>query len=375
MTTYTRHHPFYSAVKQRYSLVQPGSKKDTRHLVLDLTGSGITYEVGDCVAVFPVNPPPYVESVLHSLGSTGNELIVSRHTAEPVPFRLLLERHLNLSNIPRKLVELASDSSSELVHFLQPEQRHALKDFLSDREVWDFLETHPVKNIHSQQLVDVLQPLLPRFYSIASHQATVGEEIHLTVAHLHYSTHGYERWGICTHYLCNLVSLDEWSIPIYIQPHKGFTLPDNPAGDIIMVGPGTGVAPYVGFMQKRLWRKDTGRSWLFFGEWNQATDFFYKPFWKMLEEEEKLILSTAFSRDQAEKVYVQHRMLEKADELYQWIQEGATLFLCGNADHMAKDVEETLIEIIAAKGGISHNSAIGYLKELRHEKRYLKDVY
>lgn len=375
MLTYNRHNPFLASVKKRYVLSQSGSSKNTQHVILDLTASRIQYEVGDCIGVLPNNPPSYVESVLDSFKTQGNENIESRHSSKPVTFKVLLEKYLNLSSIPKKLVEVASEYYPQLIPLLQQENRAELKTFLSEREVWDFLKEFYIPSLSVEHFVSLLQPLLPRFYSIASHQPTVGEEVHLTVAHIHYSSFGYERWGICTHYLCHLASINEWSVPIYLQPHKGFTLPDNPAANIIMIGPGTGIAPYVGFMQKRLFRGDTGRNWLFFGECNEKSDFFYESFWKTLEVEGKLKVSTAFSRDQPQKIYVQHRMLEQAEELFQWIEEGATIFVCGNADYMAKDVESTLIHILQEEGKLSYESSIQYLKDLRHQKRYLKDVY
>ncbi len=372
---YTRHHPFYSAVKERYSLTRPGSKKDTQHVVLDLTGSDISYEVGDCVGILPVNPPEYVEKTLEAFGTKGDQLLTFRQEPEKISFRHLLENYLNLSSIPKKLIEMIAAHHPQLNELLDHTHKQELKQFQSEREVWDFLYEHRLPEPDPQSLVDILQPLLPRFYSIASHQPSVGNEIHLTVAHLHYLTLGYNRYGVCTHYLCALAPINDWSVPLYLQPHKGFTLTDNPETDIIMIGPGTGIAPYRGFMQKRVWREDSGRSWLFFGEWHADTEFYYEDFWKPLEQEGKLRISTAFSRDQEHKIYVHHRMLEHADELYRWIENGAVIYVCGDAVHMAKDVEATLLTILTEKGHMKPANAAEYLKLLRHEKRYLRDVY
>lgn len=375
MQLYTRQHPFIASVKERYPLTKQGSLKDTAHVVIDLTGSKISYDVGDCVAIFGVNPPQYVEQMLKGLQATGDEMVLTRHAEHSLTLKETLEKRVNLQDIPKKLIEIASTRHPQLAELLDPAKRNEFKEFVEEREVWDFILEHPLGEVDINELLNGLQPLLPRFYSIASHQDSVGEEVHLTVAHLRYKTRGYERFGICTHYLCNLVPLNDWSVPLYVQAHKGFTLPENPAADVIMIGPGTGVAPYRGFMQKRIWRKDTGRSWLFFGEWNNETDFFYEDFWKNLEGEGKLRLSTAFSRDQQDKVYVQNRMWENADELYNWIQNGAYIFVCGNASHMAKDVEAMLLQILKEKGNMDEQTANQYLKDLRLTKRYLKDVY
>lgn len=375
MQLYTRQKPFIASVKDRYPLNRQGSLKDTEHVVIDISGSNIEYDVGDCIAIFAENPPAYVQGMLQGLNATGDELVSTRHHDQPETLRAILEKRVNLQDIPKKLLEMASHRHHHLKELLDPAKRQEFKDFVKDREVWDFILEHPLGTFDLSELLSGLQPLLPRFYSIASHQQTVGDEVHLTVANLKYKSRGYQRFGICTHFLCDLVPLNEWSVPVYIQPHKGFTLPEETAADIIMIGPGTGVAPYRGFMQKRIWRKDSGRSWLFFGEWHKDKDFFYEEEWQSLESEGRLRLSTAFSRDQSQKVYVQHKMLEQAEELYDWIQNGAYLYVCGNASHMAKDVEAALIDIIKAEGGKSDDEAHEFLKELRSSKRYLKDVY
>jgi sulfite reductase (NADPH) flavoprotein alpha-component len=223
--------------------------------------------------------------------------------------------------------------------------------------------------------VDMLSPLLPRFYSIASSQLVVGDEIHLTVAGLRYNSNGHERFGVCTHYLCDLAPLNEAVISLYIQPHHGFTLPKEKEADIIMVGPGTGVAPFRGFMQERALHQGTGRNWLFFGERSYQEDYFYRHFWQDLETRSLLKVNTAFSRDQEHKIYVQHRMLEHGAEIFRWIDNGAYFYVCGDAQRMAKDVETTLLQIIQIYGSKTEQEAKEYLKKMRTDKKYLRDVY
>ncbi|MFA6916475.1 MAG: sulfite reductase [Parachlamydiales bacterium] len=366
MNIYSRHSPFIASIKDRYLLNETDSFKETWHVSIDINHSDIKYDVGDCLGILPSNPPQVIEKMLEVFKSEGNELILTRHNENAESLRYILQKRINLSSISKKLVEIASQEYPDLLPLLDPENRKGFKEYIEDREVWDFLWEHPLKNSNAIDLLDTLQPLLPRLYSIASCQEVVGDEVHLTVSHVKYTSRGYQRWGTCTHYLCEAEPLQEWSVPIYLHQHKGFTLPEDPAQDIIMIGPGTGVAPYRGFMQKRAWRGDSGRSWLIFGERNRALDFFYQNEWAALEDQGKLKVTTAFSRDQPEKIYVQNRLLEHAIEVREWVENGAMIYVCGDAMHMAKDVENALIEILGSAEKV---------KELRHAKRYLKDVY
>lgn len=364
MNLYSRHNPYIAAIKDRYLLNKNDSFKQTWHVVVDISHSGMEYDVGDCLGILPSNPPEVIENMLSVLNSSGSELITTRHNEKEESLRYSLQRRINLSTIPKKVIEMAAKHHPSLLPLLEPDNRKDFKDFVADREVWDFLLEHPIQDISVIELLNALQPLLPRLYSIASCQQVVGDEVHLTVSHVKYTSRGYQRWGTCTHYLCEAEPLQEWSVPVYLQQHKGFTLPE-PSQDMIMIGPGTGVAPYRGFMQKRIWRQDAGRNWLIFGERNQALDYFYRDEWQALESEDKLKITTAFSRDQAEKIYVQHRLLESGAEVKSWVENGAVIYVCGDAQHMAKDVENVLIEILGADK----------VKELRHTKRYLRDVY
>jgi sulfite reductase (NADPH) flavoprotein alpha-component len=259
---------------------------------------------------------------------------------------------------------------------LQESQREACKVYLVNHEVWDFLEANEEVCFSSQDLADLLMPLLPRFYSISSSQKFVGEEVHLTVAPLEYESNGQLRRGVCTHYLCSLAELHKPSVPVFIQPSHGFHLPENPEIPMIMIGPGTGIAPFRAFLQERLYHHQSkGKHWLFFGEWNQAHDFFYEEEWKEFCNRGHLRLDLAFSRDQEHKIYVQHKMWEQGKELWRWLEEGAHLYVCGDAQRMAKDVEAMLQAIVIEFGKKESQAAKNFLKHLRQEKRYLRDVY
>lgn len=378
---YSKTNPFLASIKERYSLCKSGSEKNTQHIVLDLSGSGITYDVGDSIAIFPKNDPDTVSKTLQGIHSTGLETILDRHGEESWNLRDFLTVKANITEINRKLFSeicfrQTNGEKKEQLEILQAEEnRQIFKEYLAKRHVWDLLAENPEVVFSAQEFCNLLMPLLPRFYSIASSNAVVGEEVHLTVALLQYEGNGHQRLGVCTHYLCNLVGLNEPIIPIYIQPQRGFTLPENSDTSIIMIGPGTGIAPFRAFMQQRIKINAKGKNWLFFGERNSKTDFFYEDYWRELVDKKQLLLDTAFSRDQANKIYVQHRMLEKGEELFHWISEGAIVYVCGDAQRMAKDVEQTLLQIIQTYGNLDEAGAKQYLKRLRSEQRYLRDVY
>lgn len=380
-SVYNKSHPFLSSIKERYSLCKGGSEKHTHHVVLDLSGSGITYQVGDSIAVFSTYDPDLVERTLKALRLTGEERVKDKHADIYYPLREFLTAKANITEVSKRFVaELAKrqfnpQKKEHLLYLLEDQNKDALKEFMKNREVWDLMLEHEEVSFEAEEIASLLMPMLPRFYSIASSMKAVGEEVHLTVSYVKYNSNGQQRLGVCSHYLCDLAPLRQAVVPIYIQPHHGFTLPENSDADLIMVGPGTGVAPYRGFMQERIAQGAKGRHWLFFGEWNRDTNYFYEDFWEHLKAEGKLKIDLAFSRDQPHKVYVQHRMLEKANELFNMLENGAYFFVCGDAHRMAKDVDAALHRIVQEQGGCDEAAAKEYVKNLRHQKRYLKDVY
>lgn len=378
---YSKNNPFLASIKERYSLCGIGSQKNTQHIVLDLAGSGIRYQVGDSIAIIPQNDLETVAKTLEFMQATGNENILDKHGEQTWNLKEFLTHKVNITDINRKLFseigfrQTNAEKKAYLEILQEENNKELLKKYLSDRYVWDLLKENQEVNFPIQELCNLFMPMLPRFYSIASSQHSVGEEVHLTVALLQYHSNGYQRLGVCTHYLCNVVPFHQKTIPVYIQPHHGFTLPSDHNTSMIMIGPGTGVAPFRAFMQERDYFGAEGKNWLFFGERNRRTDFFYESFWQELVNRGKLRVDVAFSRDQDYKIYVQHRMRENSKELFKWIEEGSYIYVCGDAQHMAKDVEATLLQIIQSEGNLSEQDAKQYLKKLRTEKRYLKDVY
>lgn len=378
---YSRTNPFLASIKERYSLCKPGSQKNTQHIVIDLSKSGIQYAVGDSVGILPNNDPELVQRMLDEMGATGEEIVKHKRSGERWSFREFLTKHANIKGFSKKFISELLDRQSDLrkkevlEELLEKNGKEKFKEFQQLNEVYDVLEQHKEVVFSPQELCDILMPMLPRFYSIASSRNMVGEEVQLTVALHQCNFRGVPRLGVCSHYLCNLAPLYQQEIPVFIHPHNGFTLPEDPHASIIMIGPGTGIAPFRSFMQEREWLNCSGKNWLFFGEWNRHSHFFYEDYWKSLKGRGKLRLEVAFSRDQAHKIYVQHRMLEQGKELYRWLEEGAYLYVCGNASHMAKDVDTSLHKIVQQYGNLNEENAKLYVKKLRADKRYLRDVY
>lgn len=378
-SSYDRHNPYRAAIKARFSLCKTASLKDTQHVVIDISGSGMTYRVGDSIGIYPVNDPAIVNKTLHVLHMQGDEPVQTK-TGQSMTMREFLSEHVNMKGVTRKMVQTLVDkkstgASEAIVALLKDDDKEKLKAWMHSHELWDLIEQFPGVHLTCDEFVNFVMPLLPRFYSIASAQSSVGDEVHLTVAYLRYETRGIERVGVCTHYLCSLAPLQQSVVPVFIHPSNDFHLPEKRETPVIMVGPGTGIAPFRAFMQERKMRGDTGPNWLFFGEWTRDSEYFYESEWAQLVDEGLLKIDLAFSRDQAQKIYVQHRMLESGKELFDWLEKGAYFYVCGDAHRMAKDVDQTLQLIIQSHGAMSPEAAHAYVKKLKAEKRYLRDVY
>jgi sulfite reductase (NADPH) flavoprotein alpha-component len=380
-TPYSRMHPFIAKVKTRKLLSKAGSKKNTHFISLDISGSDIHYNVGDSIGIYPVNDPHLVTWTLRAMGATGDEIVTDKLGENPTNLKNFLEKKANITEISKKfLMELTSKQTNlkkkrSLEALLEDQNKEALKEYQSVHELWDTLEENKEATFEIQELCNLLMPLLPRLYSISSAQKAVGDEVHLTVAMLEYESNQLLRRGVCTHYLCNLAPINIPAVPVYIQPHHGFTVPEDSNTPIIMIGPGTGVAPFRAFLQERMETQAKGDNWLIFGEWYKDFDFFYEDYWNELIQKGVLRLDHAFSRDQPDKIYVQHRMWENGEEIFNWLEKGAHFYVCGDAKRMARDVEAILLQIIQQFGKHDEAEAKAYLKELRAQKRYLRDVY
>jgi sulfite reductase (NADPH) flavoprotein alpha-component len=382
-SAFTKDNPFPARVTENRLLNKPGSAKETRHYVVDIGGSGLTYKVGDSLGVFASNRLADVEEILGCLGATGEELVspTMLRLVEPITLREALTSRLALAGPTRKIIETlaakATDAAEKdkLTGLLAPEAKEQLVAFLAEREYVDLLGEFPSAKPSPQELVDHMRKLMPRLYSIASSPRLHPTGVHLTIATVRYQTNGRDRVGVCSSFLADRVAVNETPVPVFVS-NSHFGVPEDGAKDIIMVGPGTGIAPFRAFVQERVAAKATGRNWLFFGDQHRATDYLYEEEWNAWLADGALArVDLAFSRDQAQKVYVQDRIREAAAELWAWIRGGAHFYVCGDAKRMAKDVDAALHEVIAQQGGMEPAAAAEYVKQMKKERRYQRDVY
>jgi len=373
---FDKRNPFPAETLVNIVLNGSRSEKETRHLEFSLEGSGMSYVPGDALAVVPVNPPDAVEALLQASGLSGTEEIEVKGVGRKLLADALREDFdiTALSRaVLRKYQELAG--SAKLAEMLGDEAKDALKNFLWGRQIVDALEEFPVPGLTAHQLAGIFRKLPPRLYSIASSPLAHPDEVHLTVAAVRYHSRGRDRKGVASTYLADLVKPGS-KVAVYTHQNKNFRLPASGETPMIMVGPGTGVAPFRAFVEERGELGHSGKNWLFFGEQRYNEDFLYQLEWQQhLKSGVLSKLDVAFSRDQPEKVYVQHRMLERGAELYAWLEEGANFYVCGDAERMAVDVHEALVKVIAEHGGRSAAEAEDYIDAMRKQKRYQRDVY
>ena len=375
---YNRANPFAARITENYSLTRSGSNKDTRHIVVHLGQSGINYVPGDSLGVIPRNFPATVDDLLPHLGSTADTMVELPSGA--VPLRELLIRQYALNRVSKKFVKAVlerlpeGDSKFKLGEIVGNDE--AFDDYVFTRDYADVLIEYPVR-FTAAEFLPLANKIAPRLYSIASSPKAHPGEVHLTVAVVNYTTHGRKKYGLASGYLADGQPMNVDELPVYIQPTKHFHMP-APDAAMIMVGPGTGIAPFRAFLEERQIEGAKGKNWLFFGDQKKESDFLYET--EFAEMQGKGLLTrfdTAFSRDQAEKIYVQNRMHENAAELWKWLQEGAFFYICGDAKRMAKDVHQMLITIAQEQGGMTPEAAKEYIEVqfAKTEKRYLKDVY
>ncbi len=381
-TSYSRSNPFLAELVRHDRLTGLGSLKDTRHFVLNLAGSGLAYVPGDSLGTFGANSPALVDEVIGLLGFSPNA-IVNDPQGRPTMLRHALLHAYTLNRANRKIMSAISE------RIPQGEQRNGLMEivdnssslgqYIDTRDYVDVLkEFDQVRFESPAAFIAQLSPVTPRLYSIASSLDAHPGEVHLCVAVVRYDTHGRHKKGLASGFLADHTNMFVKNIPVYVQPSRAFRLPKDGARDIIMCGPGAGVAPFRAFLEQRIFDGAKGRNWLIFGEQHRNTDFLYGDEWLNYQKQGKLHrFDLAFSRDQAQKIYVQHRLLENARELWSWLQNGAYFYVCGDAKHMARDVHQALITIAEKEGGLSPGGAAEYVNVtlMKTEKRYLRDVY
>jgi len=372
---WSKKNPFPATLLDNVTLNGRGSAKDTRHIELSLEDSGLEWEPGDALGVLPENNPDEVADVLAALGLDGNETVSGPRG--DVSLSDALAHDYEITTLTRPFLqgwaELVGDAA--LAALIAGEGAEPLRDWMWGRHIVDVLHAWPATGIAAQDFVDRLRKLPPRLYSIASSHGANPDEVHLTVAPVRYASHGREREGVASTWLAERID-DERPVPVYIDRNKNFKLPSDGDAPIVMIGPGTGVAPFRAFLEERESRGHAGRNWLFFGDQHFRTDFLYQREWLRWRESGLLErIDVAFSRDQADKVYVQDRIRENARDLHAWLEEGAHIYVCGDADRMAPDVHQALIDVIAEQGDLSNADAAARLGQLQKDKRYQRDVY
>ncbi|MHB1056609.1 MAG: assimilatory sulfite reductase (NADPH) flavoprotein subunit [Rhodanobacter sp.] len=372
-SSWSREQPFQAAVLANQRIVARDSERDVRHVELSLEGSGLHYQPGDALGVWPRNPPALVEQWLQALRLDGS-LDVTRQE-RTLPLRQWLTSEREVTRLHRGFIAAlaAAGGHGELAGLLQPEQSTRLAGVLAADQPIDLLRRYPA-TWQPDALLAALRPLAPRLYSIASSVKAVGEEVHLAVAVVAYQAHGLAHWGAASSLLA--ATGEDGRLPVFIEPNERFRLPADGSRDVIMIGPGTGVAPFRAFVQERRETGASGRNWLFFGNRRFASDFLYQVEWQQALKDGSLHrLDLAFSRDSPHKTYVQHRLLERGAELYAWLKEGAHLYVCGDSAHMARDVHAALLDVIATHGRQSPGEAKAWLDDLLQQGRYARDVY
>lgn len=372
---YNRKNPFPAKMRVNRIVTALDSSKETRHYEISIAGSGLSYEAGDALCVIPSNCPELVANIIKALGCTGSE-------QEPVAGELMsltdaLQSHFEIKLPSKELVEEIAKRSGDqqLNNILSSGDKDQLSDYLWGRDTLDLLLQFPNAEFSAAEFIALLKPLQHRAYSISSSGKAHPDSVHLTVASVRYDAHGRNHKGVCSTYLADLVG-EETDVRVFFTPNNNFRVPNDDSLPMIMVGPGTGIAPFRAFLQEREFRKANGKNWLFFGDRNASTDFIYREEIEAMQSSGLLTrLDLAFSRDQEEKIYVQDRMKQNGAELWAWLEQGGYFFVCGDAYRMAKDVDKALHEVIQKHGNKTLLEAVDYVNQLKKDKRYVRDVY
>lgn len=380
VSPYSIKNPFPAVMTQNFCLNKAGSSKDTRHIVFSLEGSGLSYDVGASLGVFPRNPAPVVAELLSHL-KLDPEYPLKDAKLGDTTLATVLSNNIALNRATKKFVKAVLDklpsghAKTDLEGIVATEE--LFDQYIWDRDCIDVLMEYPGATITPEELVTLQAKANPRLYSIASSPLYHPGEVHLTVAIVSYTTHGRRKIGLASGYLGHVATVHSANTSVYVQPSKHFHMPPNGDVPMIMVGPGTGIAPFRAFIEHRAVTGATGLNWLFFGDQHRASDFLYEE--ELTDFQKKGVLTrldTAFSRDQATKIYVQDRMREHGAELWKWLQDGAYFYVCGDAKKMAKDVHQALLDVAMQHGGLSLEAATAYVDALaKTEHRYLRDVY
>lgn len=373
VSMFDKHKPFSAEVLVNQKITAGGSSKDVRHVELSIEGSGLKYEPGDALAVIAENPPGLVEEFLSVLETDARTSVIVHSDEMTLHEALSSKLEITATNLGFLRSWACLTGSDELSVLLEDGQQQALTEFIDIHQIIDVVRRFPAE-VEAQVFVDTLRKLSARSYSIASSLDANPDEVHLTVAAVRYDAFGMPHWGAASTHLADRMAPGD-KVSVYVERNKRFRLPE-PDRPIIMIGPGTGVAPFRAFVEERIEQRASGNSWLFFGDRNSDSDFLYQLEWQRhLKQGHLTRMDVAFSRDRRRKVYVQHRIAENAVELHRWIENGAYVYVCGDAKHMANDVHEALIDVLVTQSDLDRGAAEQRLRELRSAGRYQRDVY
>jgi len=371
---YNRHRPFEAVVLTNQKITGAKSTKDVRHIELSLEDSGLMYEPGDSLAVIADNPPQLIDELLETLGFSGDEEVEVQGATFTIRDALRTKLEITVPNLGFLKVYAELADSQDLRDLLQPDRQAGLSVYLEARQIIDIVREYAAP-VSAAEFAATLRKLMPRSYSIASSPLANPDEVHLTVASINYQAFGTEHWGAASTMLADRIAEGD-KVSVFVEPNPRFRLPADGQTPVIMIGPGTGVAPFRAFVEQRSELGATGKNWLFFGDRTFHSDFLYQLEWQRFLKHGVLHrMDVAFSRDQADKIYVQHRIEEKGAEVYEWLQQGAAIYVCGDAKNMAGDVHDALVNILVSHGAHDTESAEIYLKDLRRAGRYQRDVY
>ncbi len=376
-TVYSRTNPFHAEVLENLNLNGRGSKKETRHLELSIEGSNLQYEPGDSIGIYPKNDPELVDALIAEMNWDAEESVTVNSQGDLRALREALISNFEITVLTKPLLQKASTltSNPKLQKLLEEEDEETLKNYLYGRDLLDLVKDFAPWEGTANDFVAILRKIPARLYSIASSYEANPDEVHVTIGTVRYTAHERERFGVCSGECARRIKPGD-TLPIYVQRNANFKLPDHPDTPIIMIGPGTGIAPFRSFLEEREEIGARGKSWLFFGDQHYTTDFLYQVEWqRWLKDGVLTRMDVAFSRDTDEKVYVQHKMLENSRDLFQWLEEGAVVYVCGDEKHMATDVHQTLVDIIETEGKMNSAEANDYLAQMQQQKRYQRDVY
>lgn len=374
VASFDKHHPFAATVLVNQKITGGTSTKDVRHIELSIEGSGLQYEPGDALAIIAQNPPQLVAEFLDTLQLQADELVRLNEENRRLGDVLHRDVEITVANLGflRTWAELST--STQLLELLDTNNQAALGEFVDTHQIIDIVRRFPAE-VTAQTFIEALRKLSPRSYSIASSLDANPDEVHLTVAAVHYDAFGTEHWGAASTHVADRLAEGD-TVPVYIESNSRFRLPVENDVPIIMIGPGTGVAPFRAFVEERAERNASGDNWLFFGDRRFSDDFLYQLEWQRHLKQGRLDrLDVAFSRDQNEKIYVQDRIRENGAELFAWLERGAYLYVCGDAKNMAGDVHDALVDVVGEHAGLDRAAAGQRLKELRRAGRYQRDVY